>query len=311
MTRMAISILMAALLTVSCGGGKTPEKGFEPLFNGRDLSGWNDTTGWKVENGVLLTSGENSANLFTLKEYGNYILRLDYKLSKVGNSGVLVRFGPDYNSRNGFEVQLLAPWTPYRDDLHCTGSMYGLVAVTNRPDETTDIWHSMEIICDRRYAVVSVDGEPVSWAHMDQVPAMRNKNLAGPIGLQGNHSDSTQWVQFRNIRLKNLDTAPEYMLQGFGLADPRLREQTHRAATQIGLPIAPGLIGIMAAGDSVSAPAARQALFAVAAALSAPDKAGAERDSLAALLEEQAAKAEKEEVRGYLGWLAGMLGAGE
>ena len=31
MTRMAISILMAALLTVSCGGGKTPEKGFEPL----------------------------------------------------------------------------------------------------------------------------------------------------------------------------------------------------------------------------------------------------------------------------------------
>lgn len=308
MTRIHLVVLTAFMLALSCGKSMISEKGFEPLFNGRDMSGWNVAPGWKAEKGELFTSGANATDLFTREEYGNYILRLEYKLSKVGNSGVLVRFGREDGRRGGFEVQLLAPWTPYRDDLHCTGSMYGHVPVTNRPDETTGVWHSMEIVCDRRYVVVSVNGAPSSWTQMDQVPSLRDKNLAGLIGFQGNHSDSTQWVRFRNVRIRDLDREPDYVLRGFGLTDSTLRKLNHRAAVSLGLPVVPGLCEVFATGDSVAAPAAGQALFAVAAELSAPEKAGAERDSLLGLLKGQAAKAEKEEVRGYLEWLAGMLG---
>ena len=89
-------------------------------------------------------------------------------LSKVGNSGVFIRRNPSVPG-DGFEVQLLAPWTPWRDDLHCTGSMYGHVAVTNRPDETTGLWYKMEIKCDRNIVTVSVNDTVTTVADIDTV----------------------------------------------------------------------------------------------------------------------------------------------
>jgi 3-keto-disaccharide hydrolase len=301
-----IYLMLAALLAVSCGRRDFAEKGFVPIFNGEDLSGWGNAAGFKVDDGCILSAGENAGNMFTNREYGNYILRLEYKLSKVGNSGVLIRSIPDSAWQTGFEVQLLAPWTPYRDDLHCTGSMYGYVPVTNRPDETTGVWHKMEIVCDRKSLVVSVDGQAVSWAHMDQVSGLKEKNLTGCIGLQGNHSDTGQWVRFRNLRIRNLDSEPDYVARGFLFTDPALRRQAHYLAANLGIPMVGTLCELMSSGDSTVPSAARQALFAIAARATAmSQKAG--QDSLATILRDQAGENASEQVREYLGWLHGML----
>lgn len=149
MRKFILVFCITFIYAASCSSQKSDH--FVSLFNGKDLCNWDleKPGGFEVVDGELITRSFGAgSDIYTNKVYGNYILRFEFMLSEVGNSGVFIRCKPS-NQGAGFEVQLLAPWTPYRDDLHCTGSMYGHVAVTNRPDETTGIWYKMEIKCDR------------------------------------------------------------------------------------------------------------------------------------------------------------------
>lgn len=310
-TRISLSILLASALATSVAAQGNPEDGFEPLFNGRDLTGWEKADGFLVEDGAILTRGAKAADLYTQAEYGNSILRFDYMLSEVGNSGVFVRTAQADPLEAAFEVQLLAPWTPYRDDLHCTGSLYGHVPVISRPDESTDVWHSMEIVLDRDTVIVTVDGKAVTWAQTEHVASLQAKSLKGRIGLQGNHSDPKQWVKFKNLRLKNLDGDVDYVLRGFGRSEPQIRKTTRDAAVALGSPAIPGLSQLMASPDPVASSAARDALFDIAAHASAPDFPAGSRDAMGKMLAAEQDKTESAEVKGYLEWLRGMLSAGD
>ena len=305
--KICLSILLASALAAPAGAQGNPEDGFEPLFNGRDLTGWEEADGFLVEDGTILTRGAKAGDLYTQAEYGNYILRFDYMLSEVGNSGVFVRAEQVEPLEAGFEVQLLAPWTPYRDDLHCTGSLYGHVPVTSRPDESTDVWHSMEIVLDRDTVIVSVDGKAVTWAQTERVASLQEKNLKGRIGLQGNRSDPKQWVRFRNVRLKNLDSDVDYVLRGFGRSEPEIRRKTRDNAVEFGAAAIPGLCQLMASPDPVGPSAAREALFTIAAQASAPGFPSDSRDAMREMLAGERDRAESAEVKGYLEWLRGML----
>lgn len=284
-----------------------PEKGFVPLFNGRDLDGWEEADGFVVDDATILTKGAKAGDLYTRAEYGNYVLRFDYMLSPVGNSGVFVRAETESPSERGFEVQLLAPWTPYRDDLHCTGSLYGHVPVVSRPDESTEVWHTMEIVLDRDTVIVSVDGRVTTWARTEWVDSLADKSLRGRIGFQGNHSDPEQWVRFRNVRIRDLDADVGYVLHGLRRTDPEIRRTAHDAAARHGAAAVPGLVALMAADDTASSSLARETLFAIVAGASAPGAPTAHRTALQESLEKAGGTIESAEVRGYLSWLAGML----
>ena len=301
------------LLLVSSCSQKKPEKGFVSIFNGKDFSGWQfkgQPAGLRVEERCIYSGGADGGDLLcTEKEYGNYILRLEWMLSEVGNSGVLIRCNPDSAWDSGFEVQLLAPWTPWRDDLHCTGSIYGHAAVTNRPDETTGRWHQLEVVCDRKQIIIAVDGETCTWADMDRVESLRGKHLRGRIGLQGNHSDPRQWLKFRNLRLRDLDSDPDYVIRGFRDTDPRIRRDTHEAAVRLWGPIVPRLCSLIAEEDSLASAGARKALFEIAALASAPEAPKERRDAVVQALKDQAGSNGSETLRTYLGWLLGLLGA--
>ena len=60
-------------------GQGDPEKGFEPLFDGHDLSQWEDADGFVVDGGTILTRGAKAGDLFTRAEFANSILRFDYR----------------------------------------------------------------------------------------------------------------------------------------------------------------------------------------------------------------------------------------
>jgi len=138
------TLIISALLMLSCS--TSVKEDYTLLFNGKDLSGWNllKPGGFEVIDGELVTRSSGSGtDIYTEKSYSNFILKLEFLLSDVGNSGIFIRRDPS-KPGTGFEVQLLAPWTPWRDDLHCTGSMYGHVAVSNRPDETTGKWYMVQ-----------------------------------------------------------------------------------------------------------------------------------------------------------------------
>ncbi|MEN8229072.1 MAG: DUF1080 domain-containing protein [Bacteroidota bacterium] len=311
MKNIFLSTLFASLLLTSCFTRK--EGGFTPLFDGKDLSEWTlgEEGGFEVIDGELYTTsfGEGS-NLFTKKWYCNYLLRLEFMLSDVGNSGVLIRSDPQDAWQTGVEVQLLAPWIPWRDDLHCTGSIYGHVAVTNRPDETTGIWHKMEIRCDRKTISISVDDTITTLASIDTVKSMENKLLCGAIGLQVNHANSEgQFAKFRNIYIRDFDSEPEYVCGGFYEKDPLLRGQAQSAAINLGAKMVEPLATIMSGDDPVAKNGSKQVLFDIVARATAPQGEEEYRNDVAIALKKSADNTSSEIVRNYLKWLLGMIKA--
>ncbi len=314
MHKSLLFVLLTLIVSAASLFAAGEEKGFVPIFNGHDLAGWNvaaNPDGFRVEDGLLVTGGGDGGLglLCTTAEYGNFIFRFEYMLSGVGNSGVLLRSdsNPDLAWEKGYEIQLLAPWTPWRDDLHCTGSIYGHVAVVNRPDETTGKWHEMEIVCDRFQIIIAVDGEVTTWADMSMVKSLNAKSLRGPVGLQDNHGTAGQWAKFRNLRIRNLDLEPDYVAGGFAYTDSRVRKLAHEAAVELDTLIVAPLCELLAQEDSVSSVGAKKALFKIVAAASAPDAPAGVRLSVSKTLQAQRAGIKSEIVRKHLERLLGML----
>ena len=77
------------------------------LYNGKDLTGWKTTGNWFTEPGGVLAikprPGETGwkrydAYLWAEKQYGDFVLDLEYKIPPKGNSGVFVRVGDLFQS---------------------------------------------------------------------------------------------------------------------------------------------------------------------------------------------------------------------
>src|SRR5687767_12286742 len=93
------------------------EAGFVKLFNGKDLAGWvygkggalKSGKGYQLDeaNGVLYCTKEDGGNLYTEKEYKDFVLRFDFKLTPNANDGVGIRAPLDGDSAyQGMEIQV-------------------------------------------------------------------------------------------------------------------------------------------------------------------------------------------------------------
>jgi Domain of Unknown Function (DUF1080) len=215
--RAMTSVVAGWLAVAGVVQGEEKEKGFVPLFNGKDLSGWvvkGKAEGWKVKGGVIRSEGAKGGDwLRSDKEYGDFILKLDWKVSKGGNSGVFIRV-PDKGApwQLGYEVQIS---NDPRDELHCTGALYGYAAVKPRPDESADKWHTFEIHCVGPRIKVISDGVKVIDVDQTKLPLPKEKGYTDPktkpvrgyIGLQDSHSSAGNYIEFRNVRVKELKAA--------------------------------------------------------------------------------------------------------
>jgi hypothetical protein len=178
------------------------EEGFVPLFNGKDLTGWHvmGTPAWKVEDGVLVCTGEGGGWLRSDKQYENFVLRLEFRISKGGNSGIFIRSALEGNPAfTGMEIQILddhgrepAPYT--------TGAIYDAVAPKKNMSKPAGEWNFVEIICSGPWVVVAMNGEEIVRVNMDEHPKLKDRLRKGYIGLQ-NHGSR---VEFRNICIKEL-----------------------------------------------------------------------------------------------------------
>lgn len=178
------------------------------LFDGGNLNHWvvmGNAAGWIVKDGVIRSEGGSGGNwLRSQKEYENFSLVLEYKISPGGNSGVFIRCAESGNPwETGYECQISNEQPP-RDDMHCTGSLYGYVKADPRPDESPDVWHTYEILCKSNRILVLVDGQKTVDVVQTNVEAIRNKPLKGYIGLQDSHTAEGFSVEFRNIRIREL-----------------------------------------------------------------------------------------------------------
>ncbi len=222
MHRQNVNLMTLALAgwLVIAGGVQAEDKdeGFVPLFNGKDLDGWvikGKAEGWQVKDGILRSEGAKGGDwIRSEKEYGDFILKLEWKVSKDGNSGVFLRV-PDKGApwQTGYEVQISnAP----RDEKHCTGALYGYAAVKPRPDETADKWHTFALHCVGPRIKVVADGVTIVDVDQTKLTAPdekgytdpKTKSLKGYIGLQDSHAPAGSSIEFRSVRIKEL-TRPE------------------------------------------------------------------------------------------------------
>jgi hypothetical protein len=210
-------ILLAAFLGLPATTARADQKddGFMPLFNGKDLSGWVmrgyksvEKDQWTVRDSVLAAK-PGSGWLGTEKMYGDFILRLEWRVPENGNSGVYLRV-PDIETDTlptwtGVEVQVLDDDGPaYKGklkDYQYSGSIYEFVPAGKRVYKGVGQWNSFEITCKGDVITVVYNGEKVAEADAAKDAKLAKRPKKGFIGLQ-NHGTA---VEYRNIFIKVLD----------------------------------------------------------------------------------------------------------
>ncbi len=189
------------------------ELGFSSMFNGQNFAGWEGAgqpaeTCWKIENGLLVCTGQKGPWLRTCREYDNFSMRFDYLLAVGGNSGVYVRVPQDGNHHRendtkppaGFEVQVLddaAKEHAKLKDYQYSASIYDIAGANPRNTRPPGEWNTLEIVCDGDRVITRHNGVTVTDINSESHPLIKLRQLNGYLGLQ-NHSTE---VKFRNLRL--------------------------------------------------------------------------------------------------------------
>ena len=189
------------------------ELGFASMFNGQNFAGWEGAgqpadTCWKIENGLLVCTGQKGPWLRTCREYDNFSMRFDYLLAVGGNSGVYVRVPQDGNHHRendtkppaGFEVQVLddaAKEHAKLKDYQYSASIYDIAGANPRNTRPPGEWNTLEIVCDGDRVITRHNGVTVTDINGESHPLIKLRQLNGFLGLQ-NHSTE---VKFRNIRI--------------------------------------------------------------------------------------------------------------
>lgn len=212
--------------------------GWQLLFDGTTSTGWrgyNKTEfpkGWEVVDGTLHCIGtgtgeagaENGGDIIYDKKFKNFDLKLEWKISKGGNSGIFylaqeVKDWPIWKTAPEMQVLDNANHPDAqlgKDGNRQAGSLYDLIPAVPQNSKPFGEWNSAEIICFKGTVVYKQNGEKVLEFHLwtddwkKMVAASKfpeyNKDWAdvakeGFIGFQ-DHGDD---VWYRNVKIKNMD----------------------------------------------------------------------------------------------------------
>lgn len=191
------------------------EAGFEPVFNGRDLTGWvGATEDYEVVEGAIRCKKGRGGNLLTENEYENFVARLEFKLPPGGNNGLAIRApkGSGDVAYSGMELQVLDNTHPKYADLkpyQAHGSVYGLAPAHVGYLRPAGEWNYQEVVVDGDRVEVHLNGFEILNVNLDEVrqkPIDGNEHpgafrTSGHFGFCG-HNDP---VEFRNVRIRRIE----------------------------------------------------------------------------------------------------------
>jgi len=223
LNRTLIALLLLPLFVASIAladhhakSEKAEDDGFVPLFNGKDLTGWKTEGNWVVEDGLLEirpVKGKGGWKrykdyLYTDKQYENYVLSLEYKLPKNGNSGLHFRIAAPEDWADidpvakGIECQILDSHGKPDNKMshHDCGGIIRTSPPSKNMAKPAGEWNKMVLTCDRQTIKVVLNGEEIINLQQDK-GAMKDRPLKGYIALQ----DHGQQAWFRDIKIKELD----------------------------------------------------------------------------------------------------------
>ncbi len=222
----ALSALVLTNLIVVADEPQKDKEGFVSLFNGKDFSGWvnmGQEAGWSIKDNVIHSAGETGGNwLRSEKQYKNFILKVEWRVSQGGNSGVFIRSAEKgLPWTTGYEVQITnAP----RDDAHCTGSLYGYAAVNPRPDESHDTWHTFEIQCHNHHIRILADVNALDQITENKMPInMDLRSIESMIYLFTSLFDILNYLYKKTLDICNLQQKLSKLIKmGTGLTKRRI-----------------------------------------------------------------------------------------
>jgi len=213
--RTALCSAVLAACAMSAANAADSASEWKPLFNGRNLDGWQHVGPGEValENGALKTVGGMGLLWYTGEKINNSVIKIVYRALDEGgggNSGVFIRIPekptePWMPVNKGYEVQI----DDSEDDWHRTGVLYSFTKTLAQPK--VGEWNTMEITIEDARTLVTVNGTKVTdYREGDPVPEKKQKYepdrgkraAGGYIGLQ-NHSDKDV-VYFKEISVKKL-----------------------------------------------------------------------------------------------------------
>ncbi len=192
--------------------GELKPSGWQDLLT-EDLSNCHNSRSWALADGVLARKG--GGDLWTKQRYGDFILDLEFKVNKGGNSGVFIRTGSIENwLHTGIEVQV-------HDSTDGTargscGAIYDCLAPSKDVMKDPGRWNQMTITAEANKIYVVMNGEKIIdmdlnlWTEPHKNPdgtpnkfntAYKDMPRVGHIGFQ-DHGDL---VWYRNIKIKPLN----------------------------------------------------------------------------------------------------------
>lgn len=226
--RLFFCVTMCAVFAVAACAednaltAKEKADGWLLLFDGKTLNGWKTSdlkpSATPVEDGAINPHKCGAYMMVYEKDWSNFTLALDFKISKGCNSGVFMwtwplepRPGKDVGF-NGIEAQVIDSTGA---DYHDTGAIYDLVKPAKNAMKPAGEWNHMEVTCNKNRIEVAVNGEKVSEMNLDEwtqaghrpdgsetkfdLP-LKDHPRHGYIGLQDHGSPC--W--YKNIKIKQL-----------------------------------------------------------------------------------------------------------
>lgn len=192
------------------------KEGFQILFDGTNMHEWTgNLVDYTIEDGCISVAGDTKfgGNLYTKKEYANFVYRFEFQLTPAANNGVGIRTPMEGDAAYvGMEIQVLDSEHPVYRDLHeyqYHGSVYGVIPARRGFLKSTGEWNTEEIVADGNRIKVTLNGEVIVDGDLKEAakngtmdgkahPGLFNKS--GHIGFLGHGSP----VKFRNIRIREL-----------------------------------------------------------------------------------------------------------
>ncbi len=171
----------------------------EPIFNGKDLTGWEPTdpaiaNHWVAQDGELLNVSKG-ANLKTTRKFDDFKLHIEFNCPDDGNSGIYLR--------GRYEVQVEYEKVDANDKFHSIGSVYSMLSPAVELPRTPGKWESFDITLVGRWLTVvrngvkTIDNREIAGTTGGALDS--NEGEPGPFYIQGDH---TGGMKYRNITVQ-------------------------------------------------------------------------------------------------------------
>jgi hypothetical protein len=213
----AAGFVFGSLLLTSAALWQESEKGFKKIFNGKNLKGWvGNTESYQAKDGMIVIEPVKGSggNLYTEKEYGDFILRFEFQLTPGANNGLGIHAPLEGNAAYlGKELQILddtAEKYANLKDYQAHGSVYGVMPAKKGHLKPVGEWNQQEVTVVHPTIKIVLNGTVI--LEGDYLEAAKNGTIDGEdhpglqrsrghIGFLG-HGDV---VRFRNLRIKELN----------------------------------------------------------------------------------------------------------